>query len=85
MYKGIYCPKSVVGHLSPNWKSQVSKQSTTIVGETALMQTNLLWAFPSSDKLVEILLGKVFILVGPYCFETANLPPHSKNLEDILQ
>ena len=42
MHKGIDCPKSVVGHLSPDWKDWVSKQNTGVVGETALMETNLL-------------------------------------------
>ena len=35
MHKGIDCPKSVAGYLSPDWKGQVSKQITGAVGEIA--------------------------------------------------
>ena len=72
MHKGIDCPNSILGHLNPDWKGQVSKQSTEVVGETALMQTcwNTFWQ--------SVHCG------GSFCFEAANLPPHSKNLEGIL-
>ena len=48
----IDCPRSVVGYLSPDWKGQVSKQCTSVVGETVLMQTDLL---PHSKNLEGIL------------------------------
>ena len=83
--KGTDFPKSVVDYLSPDWKGQIFKQSTGVFGQRPLMQTNLLWAFLSYGKLVEILLGKVYILIGPSCFQTANLLPHSKNVESILR
>ena len=51
IHKGIDCLKSVVGHLSPDWKGRDSKQRTVAVGETALIQTNLLWAYPLADLL----------------------------------
>ena len=74
MHKGIDFPKSVVGHLFPESKGQVSKQSTAVVGEITLIQTNPLRSFPSSGRLVETCF-----------FKTANLFPHSKNLKGILQ
>ena len=85
MHKGIDFPKSVVGHLFPESKGQVSKQSTTVVGEITLIQTNPLRSFPSSGRLVETLSGNVSILTGLCFFKTANLFPHSKNLKGILQ
>ena len=85
MHKRFDCLKSVVRHLPSDWQDWVSKQGTRVVDETALMQANLLWASPSSGRLVQILLGKVSILMGPCCFKTANLSPHSKNLEGIWQ
>ena len=51
----IDCPRSVVGYLSPDWKGQVSKQCTSVVGETVLMQTGLLLGFLSSGRLAEML------------------------------
>ena len=53
--------------------NQVSKESTEVVGKTVLMQTDLFWVFTSSDRLVEILLGKVSILEGSCSFKIANL------------
>ena len=80
MRKGIDCPKFVVKYLPTDCKSQVFKQRTGLVGETALVQTSLLWAFSSSGRLVEILLGNISNLFGPCSFKTDNLPPDSENL-----
>ena len=85
IHNGIGCKKPAVGHLPPDSKGRVSKQSTEIVGETTMMQKNLLWAFSSSGGLVEIILGKVSILMDPCSFKTTNRHPHSKNLEVILK
>ena len=80
MRKGIDCPKFVVKYLPTDCKSQVFKQRTGLVGETALVQTSLLWAFSSSGRLVEILLGNISNLFCPCSFKTDNLPPDSENL-----
>ena len=85
MHKGIGCPKFVVEHLPHDWKDYIFKKNTGVVGETTLMQTNLLLALSYSGRLVEILLDKVSILMGPCYFKIANLHPYSKNLEGILQ